>query len=286
MNGNYSGTLPTDCYSCHTAAWQSTTTLGGSVPNHITSGYPTTCASCHTTTSWLGAIFNHNTTGFPLTGAHTTVACNLCHTTSNPPPTDCYSCHTAEWQSTATLGGSVPNHLAATRLSRLIQHVLDLPHHHELAGCDVHSHPGGESTATRRHLRHLPYEPWLGHELRGVRLHQRMPYAIRSSQMNSGRTTRATTAPYLYSTGMPPAMASRGTKTKMWRWRVEVAPCARNALFTAQAAQYAQTQPAPANPPAPPPLMRRKPSSYCPGSAQRPIHRQRTLPQRQQIFFT
>ena len=110
VNGNYSGTLPTDCYSCHTAAWQSTTTLGGSVPNHITSGYPTTCASCHTTTSWLGAVFNHNTTGFPLTGAHTTVACNLCHTTSNPPPTDCYSCHTAQWQSTATLGGSVPDH--------------------------------------------------------------------------------------------------------------------------------------------------------------------------------
>ena len=112
VNGNYSGTLPTDCYSCHTADWQSTTTLGGSVPNHITSGYPTTCASCHTTTSWLGAVFNHNTTGFPLTGAHTTVACNLCHISSAVPPTDCYSCHTAQWQSTATLGGNVPNHLA------------------------------------------------------------------------------------------------------------------------------------------------------------------------------
>ena len=110
VNGNYSGTLPTDCYSCHTAAWQSTTTLGGSVPNHITSGYPTTCASCHTTTSWLGAVFNHNATGFPLTGAHTTVACNLCHTSSAVPPTDCYSCHVARWQSTATLGGSVPDH--------------------------------------------------------------------------------------------------------------------------------------------------------------------------------
>jgi hypothetical protein len=44
VNGNYSGTLPTDCYSCHTTDWQSTTTLGGSVPNHVTSGYPTTCA--------------------------------------------------------------------------------------------------------------------------------------------------------------------------------------------------------------------------------------------------
>ena len=117
VNGNYSGSLPTDCYSCHTTAWQSTVTLGGSVPNHITSGYPTTCASCHTTTSWLGATFNHNTTGFPLTGAHTTVACNLCHTSSNPPPTDCYSCHTADWNSTATLGGQVPNHVAASQVA-------------------------------------------------------------------------------------------------------------------------------------------------------------------------
>ncbi|HXC32449.1 MAG TPA: hypothetical protein VNZ56_08260 [Verrucomicrobiae bacterium] len=117
VNGNYSGTLPTDCYSCHTTDWQSTTTLGGSVPNHITSGYPTTCASCHTTTSWAGATFNHNSTGFPLTGAHVTVACNLCHTTTNPPPTDCYSCHTADWNSTATLGGSVPNHVAASQVA-------------------------------------------------------------------------------------------------------------------------------------------------------------------------
>ncbi len=117
VNGNYSGTLPTDCYSCHTTDWQSTATLGGSVPNHIASGYPTTCASCHTTASWLGATFNHNTTGFPLTGAHTTVACNLCHTSSNPPPTDCYSCHTADWQSTATLGGTVPNHVAASQVA-------------------------------------------------------------------------------------------------------------------------------------------------------------------------
>ncbi|MGA7792866.1 MAG: hypothetical protein WCA19_07500 [Candidatus Acidiferrales bacterium] len=110
VNGNYSGTLPTDCYSCHTTDWQSTTTLGGSVPNHITSGYPTTCASCHTTTSWLGAVFNHSATGFPLTGAHVTVACNHCHTSSAVPPTDCYSCHTADWQSTTTLGGSVTDH--------------------------------------------------------------------------------------------------------------------------------------------------------------------------------
>jgi len=110
--GNYT-TLPTTCYGCHIAAWQSTATLGGSVPNHITGGYPQTCASCHTTTSWLGAVFNHATTGFPLVGAHATTACNLCHLTTAVPPIDCYSCHTVAWQSTTNLGGTVPNHLAA-----------------------------------------------------------------------------------------------------------------------------------------------------------------------------
>ncbi len=108
---------PLDCYTCHSDKWLSTVALAltdSSVPNHLTAGFvPATCASCHTTSSWLGAVFNHSATRFPLTGAHTTVACNLCHLSSTPPPLDCASCHNAQWQSTATLGGSVPNHLAA-----------------------------------------------------------------------------------------------------------------------------------------------------------------------------
>ena len=110
---NFAGTLPTTCDGCHDPLYQSTGTIGGSVPNHVTLSYPKTCDSCHTTTSWLGAVFNHSTTGFPLTGAHITTACALCHTSTAVPPTDCYSCHTAQWQSTTTLGGGVPNHLAA-----------------------------------------------------------------------------------------------------------------------------------------------------------------------------
>ncbi|MBZ5697598.1 MAG: hypothetical protein LAN18_03530, partial [Acidobacteriia bacterium] len=158
VNNNYT-TVPTACYSCHTAAWQSTTTLGGSIPNHITSGYPTTCASCHTTTSWLGATFDHSTTAFPLTGAHTTVACNLCHTSSTPPPTACYSCHTTAWQSTTTLGGSVPNHIAAgypttcatchtttSWLGATFVHTLfQIPHHS--ATC-ANCHPNSANYAT------------------------------------------------------------------------------------------------------------------------------------------
>jgi hypothetical protein len=112
----YSGNLPIACDGCHDALYQSTTNATAYVPpapNHVALGYPKTCQNCHTTTTWLGAIFDHSTTGFPLVGAHITTACTLCHTSAAVPPTDCYSCHTAKWQSTATLGGSVPNHTAA-----------------------------------------------------------------------------------------------------------------------------------------------------------------------------
>jgi hypothetical protein len=114
---SYKGTLPITCDGCHDPLYQSTTTIGGSVPNHVTLAYPKTCDSCHTTTAWTGAVFNHATTGFPLTGAHINTACNLCHLTAAVPPTDCYSCHTANWTSTQTLGGLIPNHVAAALIS-------------------------------------------------------------------------------------------------------------------------------------------------------------------------
>ncbi len=111
INNNYNLTIaPTDCGNsqCHLTTWQTTTN-----PVHPSAGAAfaaANCATCHTTVSWTTATFNHSTTGFPLTGAHVTVACNLCHTSSAVPPTDCYSCHTADWKSTTTLGGSVPDH--------------------------------------------------------------------------------------------------------------------------------------------------------------------------------
>ena len=121
INNNY--TLNSaDCYGCHVTAWNSTTTIGGNVPNHIAAGFPNTaaqCASCHPITTWAAGMFNHNTTGFPLTGAHadpTKAPCSACHVNNNYSgnlPTDCYSCHVAAWQSTVTLGGGVPNHIAA-----------------------------------------------------------------------------------------------------------------------------------------------------------------------------
>jgi hypothetical protein len=101
----YNGSLPTLCYGCHAADWNGTTN-----PNHAAAGFPTTCDTCHTTTDWTGATFNHNNTPFPLTGAHTTVACNLCHINNvfAGTPTACYSCHQADFTGTTN-----PNHVTA-----------------------------------------------------------------------------------------------------------------------------------------------------------------------------
>jgi NMD protein affecting ribosome stability and mRNA decay len=102
LNNNYNLTT-TACVSCHLKDFQGTTN-----PNHVQSGFPQTCEQCHNTTSWLNATFDHSTTGFPLTGAHTTVACILCHVNSNYNLTNttCVSCHLTDFN-----GTNSPNHV-------------------------------------------------------------------------------------------------------------------------------------------------------------------------------
>ena len=127
VNNNYTLTSAnTDCYGCHLTSWQSTQTLGGIVPNHVAAGFPTSlCSTCHNTVAWNPGTFDHSTTGWALTGAHQMppaagskiMACTDCHVSNNynlsSANTVCYSCHMAAWQSTQTLGGSIPNHIAA-----------------------------------------------------------------------------------------------------------------------------------------------------------------------------
>jgi hypothetical protein len=116
---NYTFTAAnTDCYGCHQPAWVSTQTLGGAVPNHITAGFSTSqCSTCHDTLLWADGKFDHSATGWPLQGAHVTTPCSSCHINGNytltSANTDCYGCHQAAWLSTQTLGGQVPNHIAA-----------------------------------------------------------------------------------------------------------------------------------------------------------------------------
>ena len=100
----YAG-IPTTCVSCHLTNFNSSTN-----PNHITAKFPTTCETCHTVTAWVPSTFNHNTsTTFPLTGAHTGLACTLCHPTNyNAIPTTCVSCHLTTYNATTN-----PNHVTA-----------------------------------------------------------------------------------------------------------------------------------------------------------------------------
>ena len=107
VSNNYTLTS-TACYGCHLTSWQSTATLGGVVPNHMTAGFPTDCSICHTTSAWTGGVFNHTATGFPLTGFHATVACAGCHVNNNYSitVTTCVSCHLNKYTATTT-----PNHV-------------------------------------------------------------------------------------------------------------------------------------------------------------------------------
>src|SRR5437879_3036429 len=134
VSNNYTFTSAnTDCYGCHKTAWQSTTTLGGGVPNHVAANFPTPmCLSCHDTVLWSDGKFDHSTTGFPLQGPHmlpprTTVtgaigpmvnACTDCHTggnyTAGYPTMDCYGCHQTYYTNAQTYGATVPNHITAS----------------------------------------------------------------------------------------------------------------------------------------------------------------------------
>jgi len=93
INGQFTGT-PTDCWSCHEQDYTNTTD-----PNHATEMYPHTCTVCHSTDNWTETTFDHALTNFPLTGAHVQTDCAQCHIGGQytGTPTDCWSCHEADY---------------------------------------------------------------------------------------------------------------------------------------------------------------------------------------------
>jgi hypothetical protein len=104
-DGVYQG-RSTACVSCHRANYNSTTN-----PNHAQAQFPTDCTLCHTTTPGWTTTWSHTTnTSFPLTGAHVGLSCNQCHGDGvyAGKPTDCYSCHQAQYTAQTD-----PNHVAA-----------------------------------------------------------------------------------------------------------------------------------------------------------------------------
>ncbi len=59
------------------------------------------CTSCHSTMSWNDIIFPHDMADFPLSGAHDTLMCMTCHTTTwLGMSSQCSACHTEVWQQT------------------------------------------------------------------------------------------------------------------------------------------------------------------------------------------
>jgi len=105
QNNVFAGT-PASCFGCHATEFNNSKN-----PPHVQLGLPHECATCHTTTDWLNAKFDHATFAhWPLTGAHTTVQCAQCHASNNytSTPTDCYSCHKADFNGTKD-----PAHAAA-----------------------------------------------------------------------------------------------------------------------------------------------------------------------------
>ena len=90
--------------SCHQTDFNNTTN-----PNHISSGFPTDCASCHTTNpGWTPSTFDHSS--FPLTDGHDIQDCTACHTAGNFTniSPDCVSCHQTNFDNTTN-----PNHTGA-----------------------------------------------------------------------------------------------------------------------------------------------------------------------------
>src|SRR5207248_11352231 len=75
VNNNYNFTSAnTDCYGCHQAAWNSTPTFGGNVPNHITASFPTSlCSSCHDTVLWSDERFSKRLKAIHRTNSHAVI---------------------------------------------------------------------------------------------------------------------------------------------------------------------------------------------------------------------
>jgi hypothetical protein len=101
-HNNYTST-PNTCNGCHMPDYNASTN-----PNHLTSQFPTDCASCHSESGWVPASFTH--TSFPLLGAHAAITnCNDCHHNNyTTTPNTCDGCHMSDYTASTN-----PNHSTA-----------------------------------------------------------------------------------------------------------------------------------------------------------------------------
>jgi hypothetical protein len=91
----YAGTT-TVCDDCHHPAF-----LAAAKPDHVASGFPTTCATCHSAEGWVPSGFDHEAS-WPLTGAHAVAACASCHEGGvyAGTATECAGCHQDDFDGT------------------------------------------------------------------------------------------------------------------------------------------------------------------------------------------
>lgn len=98
--------LATECEACHDSpAFPSAPQRPAS---HVEGTYPLDCSACHNTVDFSIVRFDHATTSFPLTGAHVGLACTACHADGvyDGKPTECVSCHQADYDATTDPGHS------------------------------------------------------------------------------------------------------------------------------------------------------------------------------------
>lgn len=99
---------PTECRVCHLRDFRRAR------PDHQGAGF-VACGQCHTPNGFRGASYTHR--AYVLDGRHAFQRCTACHTGAvfaglAQGGNDCFSCHQADYNRTATIGGAVPNHPA------------------------------------------------------------------------------------------------------------------------------------------------------------------------------
>lgn len=166
------------CGACHAAPWSSQTMadrcdachtdVGTQIQGHsgihgglVGAMSSPTCGVCHSEhlgpNGALTANFDHNAFPFKLTGAHASVACQLCHTSAaslqdlRNTPQDCYSCHAKVDKHAGTFGKMCGQcHSTTTWANAKFDHtVFPLNHgsNQQAATCTT-CHPNGFSTYT------------------------------------------------------------------------------------------------------------------------------------------
>jgi hypothetical protein len=172
-----SQTMADKCLACHTdvaSQMQSGSGIHAQMAGSVSSP---TCKGCHTDhhgPNGTTTFFDHSKTSFKLTGAHTKVACNLCHGNATSlqdfrnAPTTCYGCHAKNDPHKGSFGQQCDQcHNTSSWAGANFKHDI-IPVNHgtdqQASTCQT-CHPNGTGTYTCYGChRHTPANVQSGHE--------------------------------------------------------------------------------------------------------------------------